>query len=142
MYEIKSNFIKSKIKGKSFTNNNQREYISRLITLEKLVSRDIVLGYMEKRTLDELRERYPKEYFSLLKELKPSDYNFYKKVCNKGINELVRLREIELKYKSVNDFEYINIDQNIKEKRQKNLIKIQTKKTKKFDWWINYGGTI
>ena len=101
MYEIKSNFIKSKIKGKSFTNNNQREYISRLITLEKLVSRDIVLGYMEKRTLDELRERYPKEYFSLLKELKPSDYNFYKKACKKGINELVRLREIELKYKSL-----------------------------------------
>ena len=41
-----------------------------------------------------------------------------------------------------NNFEFINIDQNLKEKRQKNLAKIKVKKANVFNWWTTYGGTI
>ena len=67
--QIKSKFIKEKIKNASFEN---KEYIDNLIFLEKSITEGIG-GWAGNMKLFGLKSTYEKEYKELLKELDPKE---------------------------------------------------------------------
>ena len=116
MYKVKSKFIKNKIKGHSFKNKNLRQYIDDLIFLEKSITKGIN-GMAGNWMLFYMKEKYEKDYYQLLKELKPKEYRKY---AEKRRKEQIKLKEREKRWKE-------------KEKKELN---------KKKKLWLSLGGKI
>jgi hypothetical protein len=75
-YEVKSQYIKRKIKGQSFRNARYRKFIQSLIFIERC----ILLGvesHTSAMTLHSLKDRYRGDYEAILQELKPREYRGY-----------------------------------------------------------------
>ena len=73
MYKPKTKYIISRIKGKSFGNTRHREYIDDLIDIEDI----LVNGCPNKSyamTLSVLKERHPRAFKAILKEIDPKRY--------------------------------------------------------------------
>lgn len=65
-----SNYIESKVAGKSYSDKQYVQYIYELIALENYIITGIVRTYYEWFTIDLLRDKYYEDYLELIKELK------------------------------------------------------------------------
>lgn len=83
--EVKSNFIKEKIKQSKFKN---RDYIDDLIFLEDYITGKIKgLGFGGAMKLHAVKSHYEKEYIELLKELAPEKLDKFLKEKEKSEKE-------------------------------------------------------
>ena len=69
-YPIKSNYVKGKIKGLKFTRKN-RDYIEALVRIDNL-NQGHVFGLATGYMVNGLKEKYPKEWDMIGKELDPN----------------------------------------------------------------------
>jgi len=72
--EIKSNFIKNLIKGRSFSDREFRVYIDRLIMLEKIILEG-VKGYAEAALYNDMQRYYRREWEAIYRELKSEEFS-------------------------------------------------------------------
>lgn len=65
---IKTKYVRDKIKGKSFRNEKLKKYIWRLMLLERYVAGERV-GWINALMLNQLIRQYKKEYAKICEEL-------------------------------------------------------------------------
>ena len=71
--QVKSEYVKKKIKGRSFSKEKDRNYIHDLLNLERYVLKG-PSGTADAMMLSGLEGEYPKEYVAIFKELDPEGY--------------------------------------------------------------------
>jgi len=71
--EVKSEFIKSLIKGTSWNNKGRRKYINELIALERCIL-DGPRGFASAMRYHSLKRKYRKEWEAIYRELKPEEF--------------------------------------------------------------------
>lgn len=113
--EIKSNYIKKKIKGMRWNEKN-RKYINDLMCLERLALGRIG-GMADSYYLHNLKDKHKKEYEAILEDLKPG--------------ELERIRKRELKEKEKEEREH----QRFLEQERKEEINAKKR-------WLKMGGKL
>jgi len=111
---VRTQYVKGKIKGKSFKNEKYRDYIEDLIYMELFLSGK-ALGMWSGHRMAELKDRYKKDYLAIKTELNP---NWRKEEAERRKKE----REKELK----------------KEKKRQQEERKQLKKYQKE--WLKLGG--
>lgn len=65
-----SDYIESKVAGKSYSDKKFVQYIMELITLENYIKTGMVNAYYQWPTIDLLRDKYFDDYLELIKEIK------------------------------------------------------------------------
>lgn len=116
MYEkIRSEYLRKKIRGLKWTQQN-REYIHDLLRIEQSVLGHN-FGWMTGYLVLSLKEKYPKEFEAIYKELSPKDYAKEKMEEQRG-----RQKELKL------------------EKKQKLKDKNEEEREKKL--WVKMGGSL
>ena len=96
----KSNFLKNLIKGKSFSNEDDRKLIEDIVFLEKLISADGKIGSAAGWKANWLIEKHGFEYGELLLELKPELlFNFLEGQAEQEIKNERLVKKIEAEEK-------------------------------------------
>lgn len=98
-YEIKSEFIKSKIRGRKFSNEHWRGYVKNLVAIERIILEG-AHGSAGVAKMLYLQDYYEDSYNKIFKELKPKEFEKYLKEKQEEEEELKRYaKEDELEEK-------------------------------------------
>lgn len=72
---VKSDFVKKMIRGSSFADRRRRAYIDDLVRIEDSIQTPASgWGYAGAMHYHQLREKYPKEWSIIYRELKPREF--------------------------------------------------------------------
>jgi hypothetical protein len=77
--EIESTHIKQKLAERDFHNGADRDYINDLVTIEHHILNPKKIGRCGTQQLKRLKNKHPKDYTSIKKELKPEQFKEEKK---------------------------------------------------------------
>jgi hypothetical protein len=77
--EVKSEFIKERISERNFELEDDREYISNLIFLERVILDEIQLGYPSGMKYNSIKNQHHEEYLKILEDLDEEKYRQEKK---------------------------------------------------------------
>ncbi|MBI4014453.1 MAG: hypothetical protein HY365_00690 [Candidatus Aenigmarchaeota archaeon] len=88
--QVKSTFIKAKIKGRGW---KSRQYVDELISIERAALGHMGGGWSTGMLLNQLEERYPKEWKAIHMELVPGEYK--KRTKSENAKEEEERREME-----------------------------------------------
>ena len=72
---VKSDYIKDKIRQTDFDNIDQRKYINNLIVIEEVILDNIKLNYASGQAYQQIKNKHCYERDQIHKELKPEVYN-------------------------------------------------------------------
>lgn len=72
--EVKSEYIKDKIRQTDFENTERRKYINNLVLIEEVILGNITLKFGSGQAFKQIKNRNNYEYDQIHKELKPEKY--------------------------------------------------------------------